>query len=125
MNGYVILATVENWADRWANFAGTGIQTALLGVLTVFAVLSLLWGCLEVFHYVFYTLPERNKEADGQKDEVAESPEVVQPVESVPVSGDGEVVAAIIAAITAMRAEESAESGVAPLAFRVVSFRRR
>ena len=53
MNIYVILATVPKWADRWANFTGKGIQTFALGVLTVFAVLSILWGCLEIFRYFF------------------------------------------------------------------------
>ena len=47
--------------------------------------------------------------------------------EAAPVeySDDGEIVAAIIAAITAMRNDEAAESGVPATAFRVVSFRKR
>lgn len=124
MNNLVILATVEKWADRWANFIGQGIQTFGLGVLTVFSVLAILWGCLEIFRYFFYTLPQR--EAQGEAAEApATAEENIEPVYVAPVSDDGEVVAAIIAAITAMRDEEAAESGVAPGAFRVVSFRKR
>ena len=114
------------WADRWARFTGLGIQTFILGMLTVFAVLAILWGCLEVFRYVFYTIPEKKKaEANRAPQPAVEADAKV--VESAPVADtdDGEIVAAIIAAITAMRDEEAAESGVAPGAFRVVSFRKR
>ena len=123
MNNLVILASVENWGERWENFTGTGIQTFILGMVTVFAVLAILWGCLEIFRYVFYTIPERNKANGGEKP--APAPKVEPAPEPVAYSDDGEVVAAIIAAITAMRNEEAAESGVAPTAFRVVSFRKR
>ena len=117
----------KTFADSWARFSGLGIQTFLLGMLTVFAVLAILWGCLEIFRYVFYTVPERNKANGGENSvpaPVAPAPSAVEP-EPVVYSDDGEVVAAIIAAITAMRNEEAAESGVAPTAFRVVSFRKR
>ena len=123
MNNLVILASVENWGERWENFTGTGIQTFILGMVTVFAVLAILWGCLEIFRYVFYTIPERNKANGGEKP--APAPKAEPAPEPVAYSDDGEVVAAIIAAITAMRNDEAAESGVAPGAFRVVSFRKR
>jgi len=116
----------KTFADSWARFSGLGIQTFLLGMLTVFAVLSILWGCLEIFRYVFYTIPERKKaEENGEQPVSAPVAPVVAEPEPVVYSDDGEVVAAIIAAITAMRNEEAAESGVAPTAFRVVSFRKR
>ena len=55
------VGTGTAWADRLARFTGLGIQTFILGMLTVFAVLAILWGCLEVFRYVFYTIPEKKK----------------------------------------------------------------
>ena len=112
------------WADRLARFTGLGIQTFLLGICTVFAVLAILWGCLEVFRYVFYTIPEKKK-AEAAANAAPIAPAVEAEPEVVETSDDGEIVAAIIAAITAMRSDEAAESGVAPGAFRVVSFRKR
>ena len=123
MNNLVILASVENWGERWENFTGKGIQTFILGMLTVFAVLAILWGCLEIFRYVFYTIPEKKKANVAAAAPVA--PVAVAEPEAIDYSDDGEVVAAIIAAITAMRNDEAAESGVASTAFRVVSFRKR
>lgn len=138
MNNLILLAErsnfadpyngAENWASRWGRFSGLGIQTAILGMLTVFAVLSLIWGCLEVFRYFFYTIPEKRKnEAEKSESETAPVAEAVQ--ESVPEviedEDDGEVVAAIVAAITALRAEESEASDVPSGKFRVVSFRRK
>jgi hypothetical protein len=72
---------------------------------------------------VFYTLPERKKSMENKNpieaaimaDEKASEAEVA-------CAGDGEIVAAIIAAITAARTEEGAS---APAGFRVVSFRKR
>ena len=123
----------KTFADSWARFSGLGIQTFLLGVLTVFSVLAILWGCLEAFHYFFYTLPEQRKaekKANGESEAPKAAPApapapVAQPTPVAPVTtDDGAVVAAIIAAITAMRNEEAAD-GIAPGAFRVVSFRRK
>ena len=105
-------------SERWEIFMTDGITTALLGMLTVFAVLSLIWGSLEVFKYVFYTLPEQRKQAEAEE-EAAES--VPTPV-SAPQADDKAVVAAIIAAITAAREEEGIPSTVP---FRVVSFRKK
>ena len=113
------------WGDRIARFTGLGIQTFLLGMLTVFAVLAILWGCLEIFRYVFYTIPERKKAEAAAAPAETPAPEVETEAAVEEYSDDGEIVAAIIAAITAMRNDEAAESGVAPGAFRVVSFRKR
>lgn len=119
----------DDWASRWGRFSGEGIQTAILGMLTVFAALAIIWGLLELFHYCFYTLPEsRKSSAENEAIDPSEAPAVSEP-EGVPepetISDDGEVVAAIVAAITAMRSEQAEATGVAPGAFRVVSFRRR
>lgn len=105
--------------DTWKRFVEGGLPTAILGMVTVFAVLSILWGCLEIFKYVFYTLPEQRKKAESAQ--TAVEPDTA-PIEEQTYADDGEIVAAIIAAITAARAEES---NGAPAAFRVVSFRKR
>lgn len=128
MNNLIFLAEktdfVDNYGDdSWGRFTEYGIQTFILGMLTVFAVLAILWGCLEIFRYVFYTIPEKKKANATVVTPVA--PVVEAEPETVDYSNDGEVVAAIIAAITAMRNDEAAESGVASTAFRVVSFRKR
>ena len=128
MQGLYYLAEKTAFKDTYgdnviARFLEKGLQTALLGILTVFAVLSILWGCLEIFKYVFYTLPERRKKADKEKpasiSTVAHESQP-QPVQAY--SDDKAVVAAIIAAITAAREEEGIPSTVP---FRVVSFRKR
>ena len=107
--------------DVIARFLGHGVQTALLGMLTVFAVLSILWGCLEIFKYVFYTLPESKKKTE-KKESASVQPAVLQSQPVQAYSDDKAVVAAIIAAITAAREEEGIPSTVP---FRVVSFRKR
>lgn len=112
---------VDPYGDNiWARFTDKGLDTAVLGMVTVFAVLAILWGCLEVFKYVFYTLPEQRKKSESGEIEIAPAPAPVEEQEAY--ADDGEIVAAIIAAITAARAEEGA---TAPASFRVVSFRKR
>ena len=89
MNNLIFLADASKFVDNfgndvWARFTEIGLQTFLLGMLSVFAVLSILWGCLEIFRYVFYTVPERNKANGGDKP----ASEPVAPV--VPVVTDPE-----------------------------------
>ena len=108
----------RKFSESWKIFVTDGIQIAILGALTVFAVLSILWGALEIFKYVFYTLPKRNQEAEEEQDNAPVSQTQPQTV----YTDDEEVVAAIMAAITAYRADE----GIAPtVPFRVVSFRKK
>lgn len=114
--------------DRISRFLEKGLPTALLGIVTVFVVLALIWGSLELFRYFFYTLPKKRGEAGENKD-AADKPETKTDAPEFSAgdlpeeffSDDGEVVAAIIAAITAARSE----SAQAPAGFRVVSFRRK
>ena len=114
----------DNFGNDWfARFVQKGIPTAVLGIATVFVVLALIWGCLEVFKYVFYTIPERNKKAEAEPADKAVEETVVY--EEPAADDDGEIVAAIIAAITAMRAEDAAAQGTKSTGFRVVSFRKR
>lgn len=90
-----------------------GGKVTLLGMGTVFAVLALLWGLVELLHVLLQPLskPKKAKKSvvvtDAPKTDVAPA---VQ-------TDDGETVAAIIAAICAA-------TGKAPGSFRVVSFKR-
>ena len=102
------------------------LRMLIVGMLMVFAVLTLLWGVLAISRYFFYEIPKRRKES---KTEVAENklehiapatpePEPA-PVAAAPAADDAALVAAITAAIAAALAEDGYTGG-----FRVVSFRR-
>ena len=100
-----------------------GGQMLLMGLGIVFSVLLLIWGSLELFHYLFATLPERmkTKGTDAPKPPKPEKPKKEKPAPA-PVAPaaqltDTELVAVITAAIAA---SENAPVG----SFRVVSFRR-
>ncbi len=104
-------------------------EMLLRGMGTVFLVLMLLWGVLELFNYVS-TSGERAakaKKAKAAESAPAEPAPVfpTKPAEPVAepetVSDDGAVIAAIMAAVEAYRAGE----GKASLPYRVVSFRRK
>ena len=111
MNSTTILATM-NIGERIA-YAG---RMTLIGIATVFAALAILWGALALFRRAL----ERG-EAPKQAKPAAPAPKAVAPAPAVQVSGDGELVAAITAAVSLMLAEEN--GGRVPN-FRVVSFRR-
>lgn len=88
-----------------------GGQVTLLGMGTVFSVLALLWGLVELLHLILkpFSAPKKQKAAEVKTEAPA--------VEAVSEMDEGEIVAAIVAAI-------SAATGKAPSAFRVVSFKR-
>ena len=90
-----------------------GAAILLMGMLTVFSVLIILWLCLSVFKLVFHDLPNRKKAA-APVAVTAAAP--VAPV----VKNDADEIVAVIAAAIAMA--ESEESG---LKFKVVSFKRK
>ncbi len=100
-----------------------GGQMLLMGLGVVFAVLLLLWFSLEIFHYLFATLPERMKNKDAVPSQPKpEKPKKLKPaptpVAPAPAPAtDTELIAVITAAIAA---SENAPTG----SFRVVSFRR-
>ena len=117
---YYLAGFVDTYGENtWKRFIEGGLSTAILGILTVFAVLIILWGSLEIFKFVFYTLPEQKKNAE--KEQTKENTSISEP-EQQTYADDGAIVAAIIAAITAAREEEGVS---APAAFRVVSFKKR
>ena len=121
------IAALEMTLAERAAYAG---RMMLVGMLMVFAVLTLLWGVLAISKTVFYDMAKKRAEqASAASDVAAASMTVsssapvsnVSPLSAAPstASDDGAIIAAITAAIAAARAEEG-NGG----AFRVVSFRR-
>ena len=93
--------------------ASTAGIVTLQGMLTIFLVLSILWGAIEIMHRVLH----KDKKETKKESAPAAAP-VVTPA-PVEVQDDGAIIAAITAAIMAMRSESGESS-----AFRVVSFKR-
>ncbi len=111
-----------NWGER-ASTAGT---VTLMGMVTIFAVLAILWAMIEIMHSVLHKGEKKEKEPTPQKAAPAPAPNQDDAAIAAAIAAalaaaedDGAVVAAITAAITAARAE-AGETG----AFRVVSFKR-
>ena len=108
----------QNLFDAGYNFGEValfGLMILAIGILTVFAVLSLIWLALVIFEKVFAKQPV-NKTKESASVPVP-TPAPVAAVEAV--SQDDEIVAVIAGAIA------MAESEHAGLKFRVVSFRRK
>ena len=119
MNVVALSAEDMTFAER-ASMAGI---VSLQGMLTIFLVLSILWGAIELLHY--FLVGRKEKSVAATKDAPAEEA-TVQPspvVENAPVApvatDDGAIVAAITAAISAQLADDGYTG-----AFRVVSFKR-
>ena len=84
----------------------------LIGMVTIFAVLVVIWLCLVLFKVAFHDLPSKKAAPDPVPAAVTEVVEVVN-------NNDEEIVAVIAAAIAMA---ESESSGVK---FKVVSFKRK
>lgn len=103
---------------------GYGLPMSLFGFCVVFAVLAILWGILTLFKLFFYTIPQNKKKggssstpnANIQKMTLSDGGAAVLE----PTLADGELIAAITAAIEAFRSQTGAVGG-----FRVVSFKKR
>ena len=95
--------------------ASTAGIVTLQGMLTIFLVLSILWGAIEIMHRVLH----KDKKAAKKESASVAAPASEPAPASVEVQDDGAIVAAITAAIMAMRSESGESS-----AFRVVSFKR-
>ena len=91
-----------------------GGAITLIGMLTVFAVLSLLWLCLIGFKFVFKKI-EENRASKKAASTVANT---VDSDDKLNEATEGEIVAVIAAAIAMAESENSG------LKFKVVSFRR-
>ena len=110
---FLTAATDLGFGER----ASTAGIVTLQGMLTIFLVLSILWGAIEIMHRVLH---KDKKEAKKESAPAAAPAPVAEPSPApVQVEDDGALIAAITAAIMAMRSENGEGS-----AFRVVSFKR-
>lgn len=119
MNVFALAA--DNAAElTFADRLSTAGIVSLQGMLTIFLVLSILWGAVELMHYALVGRKEKKK-ATAAVEESAPVVESAPAVESAPVAvaDDGAIVAAITAAIAAQLASDGYTGG-----FRVVSFKR-
>ena len=114
MNFIPVFLTAAGTLGFGERASTAGIVT-LQGMLTIFLVLSILWGAIEIMHRVLH---KDKKEAKKESAPAAAPAPVVTPA-PVEVQDDGAIIAAITAAIMAMRSESGESS-----AFRVVSFKR-
>ena len=110
MNGSIL--TAMSFGDRLA-YAG---RMTLIGMMTIFAALSILWLALALFRRAL----ERGN-APKESKPAAPAASAPAPVVAPAPTNDGEIVAAITAAVSLMLADEN--GGRVPN-FRVVSFRR-
>lgn len=104
------------------------ITVTLQGMLMVFAVLALLWGVVAIFKVVLHDIPEKRaakkKALSAAVAQAAAPQEQPAEVAPAPVEDDGEIVAAITAAIAVMLQSEEYK-GQFESGFRVVSFKRK
>ena len=108
-----------------------GGQVFLIGMVTVFAALALLWGVISIFKIFMYDIPQKRikKKAEEElmahcaESDGAKAAESAAPVSTAPAAAadDAQLIAVITAAIAAYNIDP--ETGCA-LPFRVVSFRR-
>ncbi len=98
-------------------------QVTLIGMLMIFAVLSVLWIVLAISKQIFAKPTQTAKPAPAPK--AAPSPKVAPaPAAPSPAStNDAELVAVLTAAVAAYMASEN-PNAVSTTAFRVVSYRR-
>ncbi len=119
--GIFYLAANDVYTDMTlAEKLAIGGETALLGILIVFFILILLWAALELFHVVFYILPQKRKERlkkqTKQTVQAHEKQLYAEPSGKIQTE-ESELVAAISAAVAVYTDRK-------PGTFRVVSFRR-
>ncbi len=111
----------ETFGER----AGVAGSVTLLGMVTIFTVLAILWGVIEALHRVLNrggkTDTPAAKPAMPAAKPAAEAKKPAQAVKATETArrDDGELVAVITAAVAAAMEEEGYTGG-----FRVVSFRR-
>lgn len=113
----LVTAAGNEKLDTFGEKLSTGLTVFALGMVTIFAVLAILWVILALFKVVFY----REKKPETAK-KATPAPVHVPAPASAPVAenDDGALVAAITAAIAAYTADDESFAG----GFRVVSFRR-
>lgn len=117
--GTVASTAAEEVKASFSERVATGLGNLVLGMLVVFAVLTVLWLVLEFVGRLF---ANADKKAAAKKAEEAAKNPAPAPAPAVAEEEDNEeeIVAAITAAVALML---EAENGEAP-AFKVVSFRK-
>ena len=119
MNVFALAAGAESAELTFGDRATTALIVSLQGMLTIFLVLSVLWGAIELLHYALGREKKVAKvESAAPAAEQAPAP-AVETAPAAPAADDGAIVAAITAAISAHLAGEGYTGG-----FRVVSFKR-
>lgn len=119
---FALAADTMPFSDR----ASTAGVVTLQGMVTVFVVLAILWGAVEIMHRLLSKEKKEENVSEPQATNAAGMPNNNDAAVAAAIAAalaasedDGATVAAITAAITAARAEEG---NSAP--FRVVSFKR-
>lgn len=124
-----LLSVAEFYSEKFAPASAEAVNKAvsfglpfsLFGFSVVFGVLLVIMLVVVAFGKVFGASQNKPK-AEIKKVETKPEPKVEQvPVVSAPVSDNGGIVAAIMAAISAYRAANGESAG----GFRVVSFKKR
>ena len=118
----------------FAERAGYAGGVTLLGMATIFIVLSILWGVVELLHRALHRGDQKTAPAEAKAAPApvpapapkaapapvpAPAPKAAPAPVRAPAAGDDALVAVITAAVAAAMAEEGYAGG-----FRVVSFRR-
>lgn len=106
----------------FAERAGYAGGVTLLGIATIFIVLSILWGVVELLHRALHRGDQKTAPAEAKAAPApvpAPAPKAAPAPVRAPAAGDDALVAVITAAVAAAMAEEGYAGG-----FRVVSFRR-
>lgn len=106
----------------FAERAGYAGGVTLLGMATIFIVLSILWGVVELLHRALHRGDQKTAPAEAKAAPApvpVPAPKAAPAPVRAPAAGDDALVAVITAAIAAAMAEEGYAGG-----FRVVSFRR-
>ena len=103
------------------------VTVTLQGMLMIFAVLGILWGVVSLMKVFLHDIPAKRaakKAALAKAVEVAAAPAEQPAVIAEPTEDEGEIVAAITAAIAIMLQSEEYK-GQFESGFRVVSFTRK
>ena len=108
------IVNFENFdLSQLGNAAVFGGAILLIGMLTIFIVLIIIWFALALFKFAFHDLAAKRESSASVKDEPAPVAPAVQATE------DTEIIAVIAAAIAMAESESSGRK------FKVVSFRRK
>ena len=100
------------------------LQVSLIGMLAVFAVLTIIWGALVLMRIVIEAITKQKNKKSKSSDTVDNTVESPAEAASLVDSDDEQLVAVITAAVAAARADEAKKVGKTAGGFKVVSFRR-